>query len=652
VSTTDNDELQYEIQRLRKEVERLKQERKHEHRDRIQVAEKNDTDSEQRLDRRNFLKGLAGGAAGLGALGLMSNAASAYDITSSHPFTLYNSTEDKNFEVGTKGVLTTNQIGKSSNPISNIHTDTLDAERQLGSYDTLVTSTSELKSAFANLDVGETVLIARPESPYRPDGWLDIDVDNVTIIAQHTHAENGELLIKLADNSGVGGIRVGTTSPVENIRIDGVGIDGNRSNQPDDRGEDGRNHGILFHEVTSGVVENCVITGTFPQYHGDGGSGVSVRHYSQDITIRGNEIYDPGDRCIQVAGENVLVESNICYDGFDRAVSLDVSESGENTSDFWLAVNVDIVNNLMYDMDQGSAIGGGGGPAKDQQNVGRSWSVTGNVAVGKLKRLVTFRYECEKVEITGNYGYQENEPNNPKEGIHVDTNYPGAVISGNYLENFNGDGIKCNPSEATITGNYIKNAGRDGIITNGDSLSITGNIIIGVSGNGLNIATRYSEIVGNSITQAGDSGIYLRNYTNDLAVGSNTVVQPNQNGNGANAVEIHGATGVIFTGNRIDIGGNIGIVEDPDDSSLYQNLYVGNMIGGTGDEWDVAPDKGSYYVGNFPRPTFDVRGWESFGGSFAGAELYHDGSGSNTEGPAVLISDGTWKSLVDGSTIS
>jgi hypothetical protein len=31
---------------------------------------------------------------------------------------------------------------------------------------------------------------------------------------------------------------------------------------------------------------------------------------------------------------------------------------------------------------------------------------------------------------------------------------------------------------------------------------------------------------------------------------------------------------------------------------------------------------------------------------------YHDGSGTTTEGPAVYRSDGSWVSLVDGSTIS
>jgi hypothetical protein len=31
---------------------------------------------------------------------------------------------------------------------------------------------------------------------------------------------------------------------------------------------------------------------------------------------------------------------------------------------------------------------------------------------------------------------------------------------------------------------------------------------------------------------------------------------------------------------------------------------------------------------------------------------YHDGSGSNTEGPAVYQSSGGWVSLVDGSTIT
>ena len=92
--------------------------------------------------------------------------------------------------------------------------------------DSVVTSTAELEATFRNLSPGETVLIAGKNAPYRTTGWLDIDVDDVTVVGPGVRT-----LIKPAADANCGGFRIGHHRRCENITIRGVGFDGNPEEQ-------------------------------------------------------------------------------------------------------------------------------------------------------------------------------------------------------------------------------------------------------------------------------------------------------------------------------------------------------------------------------------------------------------------------------------
>lgn len=107
-------ELEQRIERQEQEIEKLQGTPS----DQETLTEKTAKTSDS-VSRRRFLKLAAGGAAGIGTLGL----ASGYQIRSDNPFTLYNATQDKNFEVDTDGVLTTNYIGTEADPVNTIYTE-------------------------------------------------------------------------------------------------------------------------------------------------------------------------------------------------------------------------------------------------------------------------------------------------------------------------------------------------------------------------------------------------------------------------------------------------------------------------------------------------------------------------------------------------
>lgn len=86
--------------------------------------------------------------------------------------------------------------------------------------------------------------------------------------------------------------------------------------------------------------------------------------------------------------------------------------------------------------------------------------------------------------------------------------------------------------------------------------------------------------------------------------------------------------------------------------TVASDVAAAQMSGDPGCEWfddQSAQGYGLLDLGPLTWAQTDVRDVSS---PTVTATRYHDGSGSNTEGPAVYRSDGSWVSLVDGSTIS
>lgn len=414
--------------------------------------------------------------------------------------------------------------GTPKRPVSdelNGNWDKLDTAASGGSgYDTTVTSTSELIDAFANLSRGEGVFLAQPATPYEPAGWLDIDVSGVTITAENQFAENGEPIITMAAGSNSGGIRVGHTSPVENILIEGIGYDGNYQNT----GNGPYHHAITFNDVERGRITRCYAQHIgLHHVHAVGGSGISVHHNCQYITIDNNHIHDTGDRGIQCAGTNVQIVNNRTTDGFDRSISLSLQEPDANG---FSASNVLVANNIGYNNIEGSIIGMARG--EDNQPF-RNIRVVNNIGYGAHRALVRLRpgvdvnADREGIVITGNVGRGGGAS-----GISFNNNkgrLRHVVVANNKLTNYGDKGIAARNvlDGVAITGNYIKNPTNDGIQTNADVVTVTSNVIDGAGGNGIYCTGGSATITANRVTGVGRTGIDVTNSNGQRNVVSNNV---------------------------------------------------------------------------------------------------------------------------------
>lgn len=595
------DDLKDEIQALRDELKRLKQEKRSDaastrspeavEAEMEEVADQvKDVAEESRFSRRDFMKMLGGGAAGLGAAAMLPSMASAFKVESDNALQYFNQsgTGVSSFEVTPSGNLTTQQIGTVNDKIQNIHASSVTTDQLGTTADHIVSSKSELQSAFNNLSAGDTIWIETPDTPYRTDQWLDIDVDNVSVVAQTPFADNGDAIIKIADGANVGGIRAGHNGTVTDIYITNVGVDGNRANQTSGY----RHHGIWYEQVTNGVVDGCYVTKTHPKSHSDGGSGIVAYHNSQNITFKNNWVTDPGDRCIESSAKHTqLGPANVVWNGFDRGLAGDAAEggTGSDTYDFYHARGISITNNYIYDFDQGSAIGMGSGPGFNNLNTGEDVLITENLAVGSYKRLVTVRHEVKKITVTGNAGVRDGTTDNDKPGIHLDPNYKYGVVSGNYVENFGAAGIKMVVENGTVTGNVIIDPDTNGIETPSNQVTITGNTVVGAGQHGIQYKGNHGTIGLNNIEDVQQRGLHLD--SKNSVIGGNKVLSANQSSGGyADVYFVQGSVANLVYGNKLSYGGSAGFREDANGSS-FRNQYIANRIGtGQANAWDILGD--------------------------------------------------------------
>ena len=475
----DQEQLEEKIDRLENEINRLKTDRETPDR-----SPDTPTGSQAGVSRRGFLKAVAGGAAGLGLTGMLPSAA-ALDIKSPHDLSYYGGgSTTPDFEVDTQGNL---NLGGSN--ITNA--GSIDTEELSGTYDTLVTSTSELEKVFNNLSGGETVRIAQPATPYRTTQWLDIDVDDVTIVAQSQYAEDGQALIKPADGADVGGIRVGTgATTVSDVALHGVGFDGNQATMTDTVKE---LHGIIVDNAENVTVSGGYLTRTHPYHeHNSGGSGVSVGPNSENCEINGLLVEDIGDRGIQLAGNSHFVWGNILRNGFDRCISLDMSVGGT----FYSTDHSLIAFNDGSDSSNGSIIKGTKGRPR-YNTIALNYchgKMRGGIAATKGSQNLFFGNRVHQTAAAdrdlgllklrgGNHSAVRNElvdETGSQTGVYVDGGDP--EVKNNYIYTGSRNGISLRGSSAPpiIKGNYIvefgNNGNANGIVADGVGEAIvTGN---------------------------------------------------------------------------------------------------------------------------------------------------------------------------------
>lgn len=250
-------------------------------------------------------------------------------------------------------------------------------------------------------------------------------------------------------------------------------------------------------------------------------------------------------------------------------------------------------------------------------------------------------------------------------GINVnpgDGSVTGIDIIGNRFINLNkravnsvlASGSDAVPSEITIKNNVMKDVATEQT-TRGAAIHFT-------SGEDVTISN-------NDIHRPRHSGVYLfaseaANSTalTDFRVLDNTVVDPAFNTtNSPSGFELDGITldEAGETMSHIEVRENK-IIAKSADSDLEHGIHsqasgsgivvTGNRIrgqtGGSAIQYFRLPD---FHRHNEPATPVDVRSLKSE----AGNQSYHDGTNSNTVGPAVYDgSASAWVSLVDGSTIS
>lgn len=457
-------------------------------------------------------------------------------------------------------------------PAADDRTDTGD-----GGQARVVTTRRELESAFENLSVGETIRITGANAPYRTTGWLDVDVDGVTVVGPDV-----DTLIKPAGGANAGGIRVGHNDRCENVDIDGVGFHGN----PEGQDEGAKHcHGIVVRDAADVTIRGNYITRTHPyREHGSGGSGVSVGAKANNVRLLNNRVHDVGDRGVQLAGEGITISGNVVTNCLDRSVSFDRWYEGRNHQ----ARNVTVTDNIMGNNAEGSLTGiGGGHPTQSGRG---HFTISNNVGFGRHKSFCHLGFDgtVRSVQIEGNVSTQDAD--NDISGISVEIDESRNVsVTDNKLYGYGGRGINVeggtrdfdvtgnqvtgpdqvgirvvDATDGTVTRNYVKDAGGAGILVGGSArrLTVDANHVRGVGGPG--IVSRGGSTASHEIRDN-----YVRRYGRSDSASPPAILVRN--------------SGNVVTGNHVRQNGTPAIVEA---ERANDNVYESNWADGS-DPWRI-----------------------------------------------------------------
>ncbi len=428
--------------------------------------------------------------------------------------------------------------------------------------DSIVTSTAELEATFRNLSPGETVLITGENAPYRTTGWLDIDVDDVTVVGPGVRT-----LIKPAADANCGGFRIGHHRRCENVTVRGIGFDGN----PEEQNIFTKLcHGIIVEDAENVTIAGNYVTRTHPYHeHSTGGSGISAEPASRDVRIVGNRIFDIGDRGIQVGGRRVVVSGNVVTNGLDRSISCDVWRRGRHRQGKHIAV----VGNVLGDNREGSLVGIGG---DHTQGDGGYVLISNNLGFGHHKSFCHLGFDgtTHAVRIDGNVSTQEKRDN--YSGISLDIAHANHITAvNNDLYGYGGRGINITDgiSDFVVARNRIHNVASDGIRVAGARDGVVSrNTISGTGRTGIMLAdARFVTVEGNRLKNLDRIGLVAGGgETNHEIVGNQ--IREFAAGKGHEAGMLVQSDGNLVQRNRIYRSGGPGIVE----GNGSNNCYDGN----------------------------------------------------------------------------
>jgi len=224
-------------------------------------------------------------------------------------------------------------------------------EKLRGSHNRLIETTADLESLPSDIEAGETVSVAQPDTPYRPESWPDggkrgqIDVSDIKIVFESKYAANGERIVKPADGSDIGGLAFGLNSAISNIEVHGLGYHGNESTMDD--GVTGL-CAILIGDVTDAKIWDFDITRTHPYHvHNALNSGIIILgslgrvsggpFSNHNIDVAYGKMDEIGDRCVMMGeGHDISVRHCRFTNGFDRAITYNSGLSHSLISDIYV----------------------------------------------------------------------------------------------------------------------------------------------------------------------------------------------------------------------------------------------------------------------------------------------------------------------------
>ncbi|GAA0249591.1 hypothetical protein GCM10009000_077280 [Halobacterium noricense] len=448
----------------------------------------------------------------------------------------------------------------------------------------IITTRTQLETAFDELTPGDTIEISDKNAPYRTTKWLDIDVDGVTVVGPGV-----QNLIKPANGANVGGIRIGHHSRCHEIDIRGIGYYGNPSGQ---KKSANRLHGISIRNATNVTIERNQIRKTHPKKHGNGGSGISVTPKCSDIRISNNQIHDFGDRGIQLGGKRLTVFGNVVTRGLDRPIACDLWYPGSNNS---TAQSVSIFGNLLGNSAEGSLIGvARNTPLKTNKGY---VNIFGNVGFGSHKSFCHIRgpEKLQNISVQNNVSTQKSdglktEKTKQFAGIAVDVaKGENLAIKNNELYSYSGHGIhiKSEISDLAIQNNSIFSAGLVGVrLVDGTCGLVDNNLITGTTKTGIQLKNTSNIVIrGNYLRKIGTVGIKSSGSKSatDNDITSNYILCTKDNSKKTYpAIKIDDTENRV-RGNTIRQNETVAIVES---TNAGNNIYENNLADGD-NPWEI-----------------------------------------------------------------
>ncbi|QLG26661.1 right-handed parallel beta-helix repeat-containing protein [Halorarum halophilum] len=442
----------------------------------------------------------------------------------------------------------------------------------------VVTTRSELEAAFEDLSPGETVYISEENAPYRTTDWLDIDVDDVTVVGPGVRT-----LIRPAAGANVGGFRIGHNRRCRGTVIRGVGYQGT---PVEPRGASDRHHGIAVRDARNVTLERNRIRETYPRGHGDGGCGISVTRECSNVRIVDNRIHAFGDRGVQLGGERIVVSGNEIANGLDRAIACDMWYPDHRNH---TAESVSIFGNMLGNTVEGSLVGvARNSPRRSDHGY---VNIFGNVGFGSHKSFCHIRgpRPVRNVSIQNNVSRQSTERLRTEEttkfsGVAIDGKGGGNLaVKNNELYDYSGHGVRINSTVdgLTVQNNTVSSPGIAGIRVIGDVDGVvSGNHVRDPAEAGILLdGTSGVAVRGNDVRGAGTYGIVTRGSKSNAStvIAGNYVVANDRNAeDGSFPGVLVDDRGVWVTGNAIRHPGAPAIAEGDGAGS---NVFQGNWTG-------------------------------------------------------------------------